>query len=102
MQHNKFIHIRIPRAFHEHLVEYAADHFISISSLVLSTLAKEIKYVPRKATPRTSMDVEPIAVEIEPEFGDLSTEDYRAAKDDSTDFAELQRRAAAAPLSPVG
>jgi hypothetical protein len=100
MKPQKFLHIRIPYDFQQQLAEYAADRFIPVSGVVLNAVAKEIGYKSKKATPRSS--VAPQAVDVDAEFGDLSPDDYGTTEDDDIDFAELQRRAAAAPLRPAG
>lgn len=97
MKSQKFLHIRIPYDFQQQLAEYAADHFTPISGVVLNAVAKEIGYKPKRATPRTSTQHQT----VEPEFSDISPEDYSAPEDDDIDFAELQRRVAAAPLRPA-
>jgi hypothetical protein len=97
MKSQKFLHIRIPYDFQQQLAEYAADRFTPISGVVLNAVAKEIGYKPKRATPRTFTQHQT----VEPEFGDISLEDYSAPEDDDIDFAELQRRAAAAPLRPA-
>jgi len=97
MKPQKFLHIRIPYDFQQQLAEYAADRFIPVSGVVLNAVAKEIGYKPKKATPRSFT---PHQV-VEPEYSDISLEDYSAPEDDDIDFAELQCRAAAAPLRPA-
>ena len=93
----KQLTIRIPVDFHQQLVEYAEEHYLPVSRVITQAVAKTIIYKPKKHTPRTFTPHQT----VEPEFGDISLEDYSAPEDDDIDFTELQRRAAAAPLRPA-
>ena len=100
---NKLLTVRIDPDFHQEVSDYCQQRFMSISSLVLQLLAKEVNYRPRPAILNRTASTYPAPVAAaEPEFGELSPEDYSATDDGGIDFAELQRRAAAAPLKPVG
>ncbi len=89
MKSQKFLHIRIPADFHQQLVKYAEDRFVPVSSVVLQAVAQTIGYKPRLATERTYQQSQPLD-----EFG-------LAPDTDDLDMADLQRRAAAAPLKPL-
>jgi hypothetical protein len=104
MKSQKFLHVRIPYDFHQQLVKYAEDRFISVSSVVLQSVAKTIGYTPKKATPRTYQDYTPVVVQppqppipdedgLIPDLGELDESDW--------DMEDLQRRAAAAPPKPM-
>lgn len=99
MKAQKFLHVRIPHDFHQQLVKYAEDRFLPVSSVVLQAVAKTIDYKPKPATPRTyQQPVEP----VEPEYGEITPEDFLSSVDESDwDMEDLQRRAAAAPLRNV-
>lgn len=88
MKSQKFLHVRIPHDFHQQLVKYAEDRFIPVSSVVLQAVAQTIGYKPRPASTRTYQ--QPVD-----DFG-LTPE-----AEDDFDMADLQRRAAAAPLKGV-
>lgn len=94
MKSQKFLHVRIPYDFHQQLVKYAEDRFISVSSVVLQSVAKTIGYTPKKATPRTYQDYTPVVLQPpQPPIPDDGDDDW--------DMEDLQRRAAAAPLKPM-
>ena len=88
MKSQKFLHVRIPHDFHQQLVKYAEDRFIPVSSVVLQAVAQTIGYKPRPATTRTYQ---------------YSADDFGMTPEaeDDWDMADLQRRAAAAPLRNV-
>lgn len=98
MKSQKFLHVRIPHDFHQQLVKYAEDRFIPVSSVVLQAVAQTIGYKPKPATSRSGSAVTP----VEPEYGEINPEDFLSSVDESDwDMADLQRRAAAAPLKGV-
>ena len=106
---NKLLTIRIDPDFHQEVSDYCQQRFLSVSSLVLQLLAKEVNYRPRPSVLNRTVSTSPVRSSVvpqavEPEYGELPLEDYRTTDDDATDldWEDLQRRAAAAPLRPVG
>lgn len=92
MKTAKFLHIRIPVDFHQQLVKYAEDRFIPISAVVLQSVAKTIDYTPKKATPRTYVDLTPVIVPAPtPEPTPVEDEDIPEWTEE--EYADLLRRA---------
>lgn len=89
----KQLTIRIPMDFHQQLVKYAEEHYLPVSRVITQAVAKTIAYKPKPATPRTYQQP------VEPEYGEITPEDYESNWD--WDMADLQRRAAAAPRRDV-
>jgi hypothetical protein len=102
MSAQKFLHIRIPHDLHQQLTQYASDRFIPVSSVVLQAVASTIGYKPRPAAPRsfnsTPVQVQPQAQPPVDDLGMIPDSDGGI----DLDWEDLQRRAAAAPLRPVG
>ncbi len=94
----KQLTIRIPMDFHQQLVKYSEEHYLPVSRVITQAVAKTIAYKPQRATSRTPSAVTP----VEPEYGEINPEDFLSSVDESDwDVADLQRRAAAAPLKGV-
>lgn len=94
----KQLTIRIPMDFHQQLVKYSEEHYLPVSRVITQAVAKTIAYKPQRATPRAPSAVTP----VEPEYGEINPEDFLSSVDESDwDVADLQRRAAAAPLKGV-
>lgn len=92
----KQLTIRLTNDFHKALVDYCTANMIPVSTFMVQQTAKAIGYKPKKATPRTSVVVQPQQLPIPDEDG-LIPDDG----DDDWDMEDLQRRAAAAPLKPM-
>lgn len=94
----KQLTIRIPMDFHQQLVKYSEEHYLPVSRVITQAVAKTIAYKPQRATSRSASVVTP----VEPEYGEINPEDFLSSVDESDwDVADLQRRAAAAPLKGV-
>ena len=95
----KQLTIRLTNDFHKALVDYCTANMIPVSTFMVQQTAKAIGYKPKPATPRTyQQPVEP----VEPEYGEITPEEFLSSVDESDwDMADLQRRAAAAPLRNV-
>lgn len=94
----KQLTIRIPMDFHQQLVKYSEEHYLPVSRVITQAVAKTIAYKPQRATSRSASAVTP----VEPEYGEINPEDFLSSVDESDwDVADLQRRAAAAPLKGV-
>lgn len=94
----KQLTIRIPLDFHQQLVQYAENNYLPITRVVTQSVAKTIDYKHKKATPRTYTDLPlPLPVAIAPPV--VIEEDYPDFTEE--ELADLQRRAANAPLKPM-
>lgn len=97
----KQLTIRIPMDFHQQLVKYSEEHYLPVSRVITQAVAKAIAYKPQRATSRSTASPSPVTA-VEPEYGDVNPEDFLSSVDESDwDVADLQRRAAAAPLKGV-
>jgi len=111
MKPAKHLHIRIPADLHQQLVKYADERFISVSAVVLQTLAKAIDYKPRPSTSRSEELPKPqywdgTKFVSHPKGGSVDDEgnvyeEWTLPEEDDPEMAELRRRAASAPLRPV-